>query len=344
MNTKSCRLLLVLLCLALGLTAPAAAEGELQFTDLGECPLESGQVIRDCRLGYRTFGTLNADKSNAVLFPTWFAGKSEELVPLIGEGKLVDSSKYFVVAVDAFGNGVSSSPSNSPGQAGESFPVFTIRDIVRAQHRLLTEVLDVHHLRAAIGISMGGAQVFEWLVSFPDFLDAGISMVATPQPSPSTLLLMETTARLYAAWQQHPSQEMAEALRGLWLLHLRAPGYYDRTLSREEVAPFLRQRMLIEGHPLDLASQNRAGLRHDVAQPFGGSLEEAARQVRARVLIIIARHDHIRGLGTAREFARLVGADLVELDSDCGHLAVQCEAEKVTAVVHSFLAASVGTP
>ncbi|MCI0518297.1 MAG: hypothetical protein L0Y45_10750, partial [Woeseiaceae bacterium] len=115
------------------------AEGEQQFAGLGDCPLLSGEVIRDCRLGYRTFGQLKDTGSNAVLFPTWFTGTTEDLVKFgyIGPGLIADSATYFIVTVDAFGNGVSSSPGNSESQRGAAFPELRIADMVHAQHRLL---------------------------------------------------------------------------------------------------------------------------------------------------------------------------------------------------------------
>jgi hypothetical protein len=103
------------------LAAPSFAQ-ELRFAELGDFRLVSGEVIHDCRLGYRTFGKLNAEKSNAVLFPTWFTGTTENLVGLIGPGKLVDPDEYFVILADALGNGVSSSPSNSKQQPRMRFP------------------------------------------------------------------------------------------------------------------------------------------------------------------------------------------------------------------------------
>jgi hypothetical protein len=70
-----------------------AQEGAQQFASLGDFRLESGRTIRDCRIGYRTFGTLDAEKSNAVLFPTWFTGTTADLAGQIGPGKLVDSRR-----------------------------------------------------------------------------------------------------------------------------------------------------------------------------------------------------------------------------------------------------------
>src|SRR5215472_9281650 len=91
-------------------------EGVQQFADLGNFKLQDGSVIFDFRVGYRTLGRLNADKSNAILWPTWLGGTSQDLLEFIGPGKVLDSNKYFVVLVDAIGDGVSTSPSNSKTQ------------------------------------------------------------------------------------------------------------------------------------------------------------------------------------------------------------------------------------
>src|SRR5258706_3191651 len=135
--------------------AAAVFAQDQQFAQLGDFKLESGAVIRDCRIGYRTFGTLNNDKSNAILFPTWAGGTTEEAKSNFGPGRLVDTDKYYVIAVDALSNGVSSSPSNSKLQPRMSFPKFTFGDLVNTQHELLTRVLHLSHLKAVMGVSMG---------------------------------------------------------------------------------------------------------------------------------------------------------------------------------------------
>src|SRR4051812_36140448 len=155
--------------LFLSLTLRAHSQAEQQFADLGDFKLESGEVIKHCRIGYRTHGALNAEKSNAVLFPTWFGGTSADLGGSIGMGGIVDTGGLYVIAIDAIGNGISASPSNSKDQPGQKFPAFTIRDMVNSQFRVLTDVLHLNHLRAVIGISMGGMQAFQWMASYPSF-------------------------------------------------------------------------------------------------------------------------------------------------------------------------------
>jgi homoserine O-acetyltransferase len=96
----------------------------------------------------------------------------------------VDSSRYFVIAVDALGNGTSSSPSNSDAQPGRDFPRVTIRDLVESQFWLATRVFGLTHLKGIVGLSMSGMQVFQWMTAYPDFMDKAVSIVGSPQSQP----------------------------------------------------------------------------------------------------------------------------------------------------------------
>src|SRR5205085_11444882 len=143
--------------------------------------VESGEVIRNCVLGYRAFGTLNPQKSNVVVFPTFLGGRSADLAGRIGAGKLVDSANYYVIAIDSLADGISSSPSNSKDQAKMQFPKISIRDMVNAGHKMLVDLLHLNHVHAVIGFSMGGMQAFQWAISYPDFMDKAVSLLGSPQ-------------------------------------------------------------------------------------------------------------------------------------------------------------------
>jgi len=112
--------------LSVAAVSAAAEDGVQQFADLGRCTLDSGQTIEHCRVGFRTFGTLNASGDNAVLMPTWLNGRTEDMLALVGSvpssTQLIDTAKFYAVLLDALVDGVSSSPSNSDCRRASSFP------------------------------------------------------------------------------------------------------------------------------------------------------------------------------------------------------------------------------
>jgi homoserine O-acetyltransferase len=323
--------------------ATAIHAQELQIAHLGDFKLESGEVIHDCRIGYRTFGTLNKDKSNAILFPTWALGTTEQLASNIGTGKLVDSAQYYVIAVDALANGVSSSPSNSPLQPRMNFPKVTIGDMVNTQHELLTRVLHVNHVKAVVGISMGGMQTFQWIVSYPDFMDKAVPIVGSPRVTPYDMVFLRAQLRAITndpGWNngnytENPAR-VAEA--EFFALILTTPDDYNKHMTRERVAEELDKAKATKGFDSnDKIRQLEAILALDVSASFGGSMERAAAAVKARVFVIPAMKDRAVNPAPALEFARLLHAKTLELDSDCGHLSPGCESEKLNPAVAEFL-------
>lgn len=128
---------------AAALTVPAFGHGPNdpphQIFAMGNFKLESGQAIRDFSMSYVTHGMLNANKSNAVLMVTAISGNHHRIDYLIGPGRALDPAKYFIIATDAIGNGLTSSPSNSKAQPGMRFPKFNIRDMVNSAQRLVKE-------------------------------------------------------------------------------------------------------------------------------------------------------------------------------------------------------------
>ena len=216
-----------------------AQDGQQRFAALGDFRLESGETIRDCRIGYRTWGKLNGARSNAILFPTWFTGTTAQLASNFAAGQMLDPAQWYIIAVDALGDGVSSSPSNSTAQPRMKFPRFSIRDMVESQHRLLTEVLHLTHVHAVMGISMGGMQTFQWAVAYPGFMDKAIPIVGSPRLAPYDLLLWQT---MIDAIEQNPVwkdgdynvQPVPGEVEHISDLALSTPEHYNQEMTREK--------------------------------------------------------------------------------------------------------------
>jgi homoserine O-acetyltransferase len=319
------------------------AQGELRLADLGDFRLESGQVIKECRLGYRTFGTLNPERSNAILFPTWFAGTSKDLVDLgfIGASKLADTSRYFVVAVDAFGNGVSSSPSNSKTQPNRTFPEFSVRDMVKAQHQLLTKYLGLGRLHAVIGISMGGMQAFQWVLSYPDFAQKAVSIMGTPRAAPSDLLLFDTGLRGIDTLNAIGDGESLGPEASVALLTLAAltPEFYLKNLSRSDVTRALdgAQDILTQYNLTDWAWQLKAMIGHDIYRRPVTSEKEAAGAIRTKLMVIVSRNDIMVNPEPSLALAASLKAEVLVLQGDYGHFSVLRETDKINSATATFL-------
>jgi len=324
-------------------TAPSSArEPGLELADLGTCALESGATIEGCRLGYRTFGTLDAARSNAVLFPSWFSGTSKSLRDVVPD-KLVDTKKYFLVLVDALGDGVSSSPSNSQTQPRLAFPRFSIRDMVEAERRLVTDVLGIPKLHAVMGISMGGMQAIEWSVTYPDLVARVVPIVGTPQLTSNDLLLWSAELHALESDVAYRNGEYAgrppmRAVLDIHELALTTPAYRAEQTSREAFPAWLAAREAELGFDWnDWHRQLEAMMVHDVGRPYG-SLAAAAKRVKAKGLYVVAEHDHMVSPIPAKAFARATNAKLVVLEGPCGHLAPGCESAKLAQAVTTFLA------
>lgn len=321
----------------------------VRYAELGDFRLENGGVIRDCRVAYLTRGTLNAEKSNAVLVSTWLAGTSRELEQLgfIGPGKVFDTSHHFIVAVDAFANGLSSSPSNSATQKGSAFPRFGVRDLVRAQYELLNRHLNIRHVRAVAGISMGAMATFQWMVSYPDFMDLAVPIAGGPRLTSYDLLFW--TAQLGILEGVGACKGGEAAMKTLAPLHVMQVWTPDYRKARTSVAAFptflADQQALFARFDADnWGRQVAAIMDHDILKPFGGDLRKAAAAVRARSLVITSARDPLVDREDVEAFARLIGAQTAELDGACGHFAFLCDQDRLKTMVNAFLSPEAGPP
>jgi homoserine O-acetyltransferase/O-succinyltransferase len=164
--------------------SPAVTEGDFVARSFR---FESGEVLPELRLHYRTLGRPQRDAAgvvrNAVLVMHGTGGTGRQFLSetfagvLFGPGQLLDAERYYIVLPDAIGHGGSSKPSDG---LHARFPHYGYRDIVRAQHQLLNEHLKVDHLRLVMGTSMGGMQTWLWGETYPSFMDALMPLASLP--------------------------------------------------------------------------------------------------------------------------------------------------------------------
>jgi homoserine O-acetyltransferase len=170
---------------ATGPGTPAQAgpvpDGTVQYVRIGDLELESGSRLPDVTLGYETWGTLNADRSNAVLIEHALTGDTHVTrgasqepgwwEQLAGPGAPVDTARYFVVSINILGGCYGSTGPSTPAPDGKPwgsrFPLVTLRDTTAAEARL-ADALGIRSWYAVLGGSLGGARALEWAVTFPD--------------------------------------------------------------------------------------------------------------------------------------------------------------------------------
>ncbi len=332
--------------------------------------LDLGGALPDCRVAYETYGTLNAAADNAILVTHGYTssahvagryapGKAAKGVPedqpgwwdaLIGPGKAIDTTRYFVVGANALGSAYGSSGPNTIDPTtgkpyGPTFPDVTLRDSVRAQ-KLLLDSLGVKRLHAVAGPSMGGFQAFQWAVTFPDFMRGIVPTVTAPRMR-SGLEAIEALIKRLATdpnwndgwyYENGGIKTVLEAIRYDTLVQ-----YGQRELLAATIPdPAAREAAIratarawaanYDGH--SLVALRKAISRFDITGEYA--------KIKAKVLYVIAPNDKLFpgtiGPGYAADL-RQAGVDItyVELVTDKGHLASHADAEQWAPMLRAFL-------
>jgi homoserine O-acetyltransferase/O-succinyltransferase len=345
---------LAMIGLAGGTASLAQAPEPVRF-DLGDYTLESGEIIEGAFLTYVTHGELNEERDNAILvLPSLMANHTRHDF-LIGPGLALDPEHYFIIAANTLGNGQAISPSNSETQPGFDFPQFSIRDMVNAQHQLVTEEFELDGLLAVVGLSMGGMQTYEWAASYPDFME-GIVPIIT---------MGRTTAWVTAIWETHRRAIMADfeagdngepagdtgfrsAIGGLmvWARHWH---WMDEEFAEDNLAVIdwiedLEENLAAVWSPYNYIYQTRAEDLHDIAEAPGmnGDYDEALRSIQARTLLMPGTYDILHPVDDSRYAAELIpDARLVEIESPIGHLGgggtLQADVDLMNREIGAFL-------
>ena len=303
----------------LAVPAARAADGEPRAFVIDNFRLESGKVLPKAVVMYATYGTLDAARDNVILLPSHYMADSHGYEWLIGPDKALDPAKYYLVATELFGNGKSSSPSNTPAPFdGPRFPVTTIRDNVEAVHRLLTEQLKVGHLRAVVGFSMGGQQAFQWAVSHPDFADRIVVTSATAKTWPHGVVRLEGQI---AALETDPAfnggdyttqpRKGLSAFGMVWAGWLYSQEWWRRELWKtnsppgmtfDQVVARFRDNFIPGADANNLILQMRTWEAHDVGTTpgFDGDVQRALGSIKAPLLYMPSETDMYFPLEDAR--------------------------------------------
>ncbi len=307
----------------------------------GDIVLQSGVTATDMRLAYRTYGTLNALKDNAILYPTSFSARHSDIDYLVAPGGVLDPTRYFVIITNLFGNGLSSSPSNYESIPASNFPFISLHDAVQIQRKLVREAFGITRLALVYGWSMGGMQAYHWAALHPDMIERIAVICGSARCSPYNYVFLESVkAALVADPAFEDGRFILAPLRGLKAMGRIYAGWamsydYYRTESwRREGFASLEEYLekswdvaFAERDANDLLSQIAMWQRGDIsASPsFGGDFTKAMAAITAKVLLVPGRTDSYFQVGdNADELPLLVNAasaELLPIPSINGHRA-----------------------
>ena len=299
---------------------------DYEIFDAGDVTLQSGEVFPGMRLAYKTYGRLNAAKDNVIVYPTSFSAQHVDTEWLVSPGNALDPERYFVVIPNLFGNGLSSSPSNTP----QPFPTVSYHDAVAVQHRLLTERFGISTIALVYGWSMGGMQAYHWAAAYPDMVQRAAVVCGSAKCSPFNHVFLEgVKAALTADPAFVDGRFIAQPVAGMramgrvyagWAM---SHGFYRDELWRElgfsSLEDFLTRSWdgaFARRDANDLVAQIGIWQRGDISHhaAFDGDLPKALAAITARVLLMPGQTDrYFQVQDNAAELPHLVNARSAEL-------------------------------
>jgi homoserine O-acetyltransferase/O-succinyltransferase len=328
----------------------------------GPFRLELGGVLPSVQVGYRTWGTLDRDGTNAVVCCHALTGSADAdlwWTRMFGPGRAFDLEKDFVVCSNILGScyGTTGPTSVDPSTGAPwhgTFPAITIRDMVRVQHALAMS-LGVKHVRMVIGGSLGGMQVLEWALLYPDLVDAVVFIASTARHSAWCIGLSEAQRQaIYAdpRWKggrydaaDPPAAGLAAARMMAMLSYRSQPSFEERFARRPQteelfaVESYLRyqgQQLVDRFDPATYVTLTRAMDTHDVSRGRG-DFDDVLRSIPQPTLVVSIDSDVLYWPWEQREVARLMPrAQLALLDSPHGHDAFLIDVDRLSDMVVDF--------
>jgi len=290
----------------------------------GDVALQRGGTLRDARIVYKTFGELSPRKDNVIVYPTSYSAQHTDIEWLVSPDHCLDPTRYFVVIPDMFGNGLSSSPSNTP-----DYPDVTTYDNVMQQRRLLSESFGVERVKMVYGWSMGAQQAYHWGALFGDAVERIVVNCGSARTSPHNVVFLEgvratlrsartpedglrAMGRVYAGWGLSQTWYRRELWRGLGYTSL------EDFLVRSWEANYLRR------DARNLLAQLWTWQHGDISanDRYRGDLANALMGITARVLLMPSATDlYFQTDDNRAELSHLKNATLAEIPSVWGHRA-----------------------
>jgi homoserine O-acetyltransferase len=311
---------------------------DYEVFELGDIVLQSGLTLWQAKLAYKTYGKLAASGDNVVVMPTFYGSQHTDNEAMIGAGRALDPARYFIVVPNMFGNGLSSSPSNTPPPLDRAaFPHVTLYENVFCQHRLITEHLGIKQVRLVVGFSMGAQQAFHWGALYPDVVRAIAPICGSARTSPHNYLFLEgVKAALQAdaafadGWYETPPVRGLRAFSRVyagWAFSqdfFREQEYRKMGLaSLEDVVRFMEGRFR-RRDANDLLAMLWTWQHADIsANPrYKGDLPAALRAIRARAIVMPSETDlYFRARDNEIEAEQMPNVELRPIPSIWGHAA-----------------------
>ena len=305
---------------------------------LGDVRLQSGAVLKNAQLAYATYGTLNPAADNAVLLPTFYTGTHIRNEALFGPGRAIDPVSHFVVSVNLFGNGYSSSPSNSSApQDGPRFPHVTLFDNVVCQHRLLTEHLGVRRIALILGWSMAAMQAYQWAAQYPLMVAAILPYCGAARCSPINHAFLDgprAAVRADAVWNggnySSPPEKGLRAFGRIYASWAYSHDFFRDGLYRQlgfaTLEEFMRdwEEDHLKWDANDLLAKIWTWQHGDISdnQIYRGDFAHALQSIEARAIVMPCSNDmYFVPSDNAAEVAAMRRAELRVFDSPWGHCA-----------------------
>ena len=312
---------------------------EYEIFDLGNLPLQSGATLREAKLAYQTYGRLNAAKDNAIVFPTFFGGQHYQNAAIIGPGRALDPDRYFIIVPNMMGNGLSSSPSNTPMPYDRArFPRVSLYDNVTSQHRLVTELFGIERIALVVGWSMGAQQTYQWGSLYPQMVERIAPICGSARTSKHNFVFLEGVKAALTAddawangWYEKPPYKGLRALGRVYAGWAVSQAFYREEVYLDLGYSSLEDYLVAfwEGRRLgadanDLLAMVWTWQNADISanEKYNGDFAQALGAITARAVVMPGRTDlYFPPEDNEAEVAMMPNAELRPIESIWGHLA-----------------------